>query len=142
MNRPVPPTPIPSAADLADRAAEAIRSLNHTTRAGELHPADVYSVLGSLAMLAARLPQATAQLSGTLQHSLAAGGVVNEQGGDPAIAVATVAAALAEAGALGDFLAHELDRAQQATGFLSTPRPRSVSSASTPFGPARPPRQP
>ena len=38
----------PSAAESADVAAEAIRSLNYSTRSDLQHPANVYTVLGSL----------------------------------------------------------------------------------------------
>lgn len=81
----------------ADTAAEAVRALNHTTMStdsGLSGPADVYDVLGSLAMLAARLPQALSQLHAFLARELAAGRVQLVDGphtGDPAAAVADVA---------------------------------------------------
>jgi hypothetical protein len=59
----------------ADDAPEAIRSLNHGTRLpaadAVTRPADVYLLLGSLSLLAGRLPQVLAQLQGCLERELA-----------------------------------------------------------------------
>jgi hypothetical protein len=59
-----------------EEAAEAIRALNYATLpgAGELmFPADAYETAGVLAVLAARLPQALAQLSAFLQEQVVSG---------------------------------------------------------------------
>jgi hypothetical protein len=143
MTHPVEPTPIPPAAALAEGAAEAIRGLSHATRAADLQPADVYRVLGSLGSLAARLPQAIAQLSAILGRSLAAGGLIDERGGDPARAVAVAAVSLAEAGAFGDRLAHQLGLAHEAIAFVSTAQMPSTSGwpTSTAHRPVRQRRQ-
>jgi hypothetical protein len=49
-----------SPADYAEAAAEAVHGLNHATFAGTGYevPSDVYRVLGQLAAMLARLPQA------------------------------------------------------------------------------------
>ena len=61
---------------LAERAAAAIRDLNHAVQPakGELtYPADVYKILGSLEALAGWLPQASGQLAGWLDSQAEAG---------------------------------------------------------------------
>jgi len=79
----------------AQQAAEAVWALNHATLpgAGGLGgPADVYDVLGALASLVARLPQALGQLQGFLDVECEAGRVAVVEGdfaGDPVAAVAT-----------------------------------------------------
>ncbi len=81
----------------ADAAAEAVRALNHATlpaACGLTGPADVYDVLGALAALAGRLPQALTQLQGFLDIECEAGRVAVVDGdfaGDPVAAVATLA---------------------------------------------------
>jgi hypothetical protein len=61
---------------LAERAAAAIRDLNHAVQPakGELtYPADVYKILGSLEALAGWLPQASGQLARWLDSQAEAG---------------------------------------------------------------------
>jgi hypothetical protein len=91
-----------TAAQLADDAAEAIRSLNHatlSTRPGWEYPSDAYSVVGGLARQAAGLPQALDQIGALLEtlarHGLKDGRLTSDRG--------TVDADLIEAyGALAD----------------------------------------
>lgn len=119
----------PSPAQLADRAAEAIRSLNHatfpgteSTRAGLTCPSDAYDVLASLSLLAAWLPQLLAQLDRYLTAQVETGQVVVDGGeftGDPAAAIATASHWLERASAAAGQLAHALDQAQQATAYLA-----------------------
>ena len=105
------------AARCADTAAEAIRALNHATvftDGGLTGPADVYDVLGSLAMLAARLPQALSQLQTFLTREQTAGRVQIVDGphtGDPAAAVADVTRWLTCAAGSADALHQALARA-------------------------------
>lgn len=114
-----------TADQLAGDAAEAVRGLNHLTcDAGSLQtPGDVYRVLGSLEQLAARLPQALAQIDGLLQR-WAEDDLVGIDGGefasDPAAAVATAAVYLTEEAPAAIARLHDaLDRAQQAVSFAS-----------------------
>ena len=101
----------------ADTAAEAVRALNHATvftEGGLSGPADVYDVLGSLAMLAARLPQALSQLQTFLAREQTAGRVQLVDGphtGDPAAAVADVARWLTCAAGSADQLQQALEQA-------------------------------
>lgn len=122
-----------SPAQLADRAAEAIRSLNHATfpstsglAGGLVWPSDAYDVLACLGLLAARLPQVLTQLEGYLTGEVEAGRVVIDGGefaGDPAAAAATTSHWLEHAGALAGQLGHALDQAQQALTYAAATDP-------------------
>lgn len=107
-------------ARLADQAAEAVRALNYATLpgAGELEfPADVYETAGALGVLAARLPQALAQLSAFLQAEEHAGRIIIVAGGHaggPAAAVSAARGHLGAAAAAAGHLQQALDAAQQA----------------------------
>lgn len=108
------------AARYAEQAAEAVRAGNHATQpcAGGLNgPADVYDVMGCLAMLAARLPQALAQLQAFLDNETDAGRVRivdGEHVGDPVAAVTTCAHWTDTATAAAQGLQHALDQAHAA----------------------------
>ncbi|MHB1597251.1 MAG: hypothetical protein ACYCO9_23395 [Streptosporangiaceae bacterium] len=105
-------------AELAGQAAEAVRALNHATLPGTgglAYPADTYEVTGQLSVLAARLPQALAQLLTFLQGQAAAGRVAvvaGEHQGDPAAMLTAVTADLDAAVASARRLHHSLDAAQ------------------------------
>jgi hypothetical protein len=105
------------AARCADTAAEAVRALNHATvftDGGLTGPGDVYDVLGSLATLAARLPQALSQLQAFLTREHTAGRVQILDGqhtGDPAAAIADVARWLTCAAGSADTLREALEQA-------------------------------
>ncbi|HUZ39632.1 MAG TPA: hypothetical protein VMV17_25195 [Streptosporangiaceae bacterium] len=105
-------------AELAGRAAEAVRALNHATLpgAGGLeYPADAYEVTGQLSLLAARLPQALAQMLAFLGEQAAAGRiqvVAGEHQGDPAAMLASVTGDLDAAVAWARRLHQALDAAQ------------------------------
>jgi hypothetical protein len=105
-------------AELAGQAAEAVRALNHATipGAGGLdYPAGAYEVTGQLAVLAARLPQALAQILAFLQEQAAAGQVTVVAGqhqGDPAAMLAAVTADLDAAAGFARLLHQALDAAQ------------------------------
>ena len=104
-------------AQCAEQAAEAVRALNHATlpaAGGLTEPADVYAVLGSLATLTARLPQALSQLLGFFQREQAAGRVQivdGQHAGDPAAAVADLEQTLSCAASSAEALQHALEQA-------------------------------
>ena len=106
------------AIDAAESAAEAVRVLNHATlpaAGGLVWPADVYTVLGSLALVAARLPQAFAQLEAFLEGRVEAAGVRIVDGefvGDPQAAAAVVSHWLQAATTAAGQLHRSLDAAQ------------------------------
>lgn len=105
------------AAGCADTAAEAIRALNYATlpAAGTVAgPADVYDVVGALATLTGRLPQALSQLQAFLAGEHAAGRVRIVDGphtGEPAAALAESDRWLTCAAAAADSLRHALEQA-------------------------------
>lgn len=105
-------------AELAGQAAEAVRALNHATLPGTgglEYPADAYEVTGQLSILAARLPQALAQLLAFLAEQAAAGAitvVAGQHQGDPAAMLAAVTADLDAAVASARRLHQALDTAQ------------------------------
>ena len=106
-----------SPARWAEEAAEAIRALNHATLPGAgglTEPADVYAVLGSLATLTSRLPQALSQLLGFFQREQAAGRVQIVDGqhtGDPAAALTDLEQTLSCAASSAEALHHALEQA-------------------------------
>jgi hypothetical protein len=95
-----------------------VRALNHATLpglGGLVFPADAYDVAGQLAVLAARLPQALAQLLAFLSSEVQAGRVAVVAGGhngDPAAMLAAVTASLDAAAASARGLHQALDSAQ------------------------------
>jgi hypothetical protein len=120
-----------AAMQLADEAAEGIRALNHATlpaAGGLVFPADAYAVTGSLAVLAARLPQVLSQIEVFLADELAAGRIVivaGEHAGDPTAAITLAAAWLQGARVAAHHLRHALDGAQAAltwAGAADAPR--------------------
>jgi hypothetical protein len=120
----------PSATDLANDAAEAIRSLNHatfpgteSTPGGLAWPSDAYDVVASLGLLAARLPQLLGQLDRFLTGEVDAGRVVvagGDYAGDPQAAAAVASHWLDHARINAAALHHALDAAQQAVAFMAT----------------------
>jgi hypothetical protein len=110
----------------AEAAAEAIRALNHATQggAGGLgEPADAYTVLGHLATMAARLPQALDQLTRFLEAECDAGRlrvVDGEHEGDPQAAVAAFAAYTADATAGAQLLHAALHQAHNTLAWVAS----------------------
>ncbi len=101
----------------ADAAAEAIRALIHTTQlpTAATGPADVYAVLGALALLAGRLPQALTQLRELVADQHTAGRlriVDGEHTDDPAAALTDLARQLCWATASAEALRVGLEQAQ------------------------------
>lgn len=116
------------AAGCADAAAEAVRALNHATlpgAAGLAEPADVYTVLGALTTLAARLPQALAQLQRYLDAECDAGRlrvVDGEHEGDPVAAITACAAWTADATAGAQLLHAALHHAHNTLAWVAAAR--------------------
>jgi hypothetical protein len=91
-----------TACEHAETAAGAIRAINHLTF-GETalpNPSDAWRLIGHVASLAARLPQAFEQVARQLQRWQQAGLIGidpgTRYGGDPAVAVATASIYLTE----------------------------------------------
>jgi hypothetical protein len=114
-----------SVAELADSAAEAIRSLNHATFPGTdglQFPSDAYDVIASLGLLAARLPQLLGQLDHWLTRQVETGRVAVDGGdyaGDPQAAAAVASHWLDHARINAAALHHALDAAQQAVAYMA-----------------------
>lgn len=98
--------------ELADRAAEAMRELNHRTRrpGAVSGPAELYRLVGELTMLAGRLPQLLGQLDRWLQAERDAGRLRADTGAGAGWVVVAAGADLADAGGA----AHEMARALKA----------------------------
>ena len=100
---------------LARTAAGAVRSLNHATLGGQglAQPADVYELIGELALAAAGLPQLLAQVDRWLASALAAGRLGCDDGTDPAGAVSGAWLFISDARNTAAALARNLGCAQQ-----------------------------
>src|SRR5574337_1370489 len=111
--------------ELADQAAQAVRELNHRTRdAGAFTgPAELYRLVGELALLVGGLPQLLNQLEGWLHAERDAGRVRSDNHADPGPAVCGAAAHLARAGYPAHDLADLLTSAQQHLAHLGTTTP-------------------
>ena len=103
------------ALELAEQAAEALRELNHRTRDARAFtgPAELYRLVGELALLAGRLPQLLDQLDRWLRAEHDAGRIRADARADPGRIIAAAGAELADAGDAAHDLAHVLDAAQQ-----------------------------
>lgn len=100
---------------VAELAAEAVRFLNYATRAGGLtYPASVYTVAGSLALAASRLPQMLRQAGGFLARELEAGRLGQDDGRSPAGTVDAALFGLSAAAGAADDLARALNGVQAA----------------------------
>jgi hypothetical protein len=110
---------------IAERAAEAVRELIHATQAAKgrlAYPADVYDVLGSLEVMAGRLPQTYRQLANWLDQQAEAQRIQAPDGlftGDVPAAVATATHWLQEAGTLAEQMRLALENALVAVGGLA-----------------------
>ena len=108
----------PTVPELADTAAEAIRSINHATSALE-YPGDIYSTVTNLKLLAHRLPQAYEQLGSRLTQLGHDGHLRIEPGrGDLADAQDATYDALREAIVAAQVMEAALDRAHSALGSI------------------------
>ena len=109
-----------SAAEHAEAATEAVRAINHITGwpAGLTYPAEAYRVLGQLATVAARLPQACEQIARQLRCWSDARHIGIDTGttwaGNPSGAVLDALAGLDEAAVAAEHLYAGLDQASAA----------------------------
>jgi hypothetical protein len=112
----------PTLAELADQAAEAIRSLNHRTMPGRdlEYPADVYAIVGTLKVMADRLPQLLRQLSAWLEAEHKAGRAGHDSGQDPGPYVGDVTAALTLAATVAGTLSDALRLAHNASSGIKS----------------------
>jgi hypothetical protein len=115
----------PTVLDLADRATQAVRDLNHHTRHADAFtgPAQLYRLVGDLALLVGGLPQLLGQLGGWLQAEHDAGRVRSDTRNDPGPAVSDAADDLAEAGDAARDVASLLNGAQQHLAHLGSVAP-------------------
>lgn len=124
---------LPLAVQHAERAAEAVRALNHATlNVGQVQwPSDVDAVVAYLEMAARRMPQALRQLSHWLRVKQAAG-LVGHDHGDARAAEAVTAALeeLAEAARDADNLRISLGNARSFTNHLTGKSPGEEPSPS------------
>ena len=101
-------------AEHAEAAYEAVRAINHATRAAVLPAPDVYAVLGSLNPVGPGLAQACTQLASALIRSLDVYDVREDDGGDPATSALTAQYHLAQAAGLAHQLGTHLTHAHNA----------------------------
>ncbi|MET7924205.1 hypothetical protein ABZT43_09505 [Streptomyces sp. NPDC005349] len=104
-----------NAADLADQAAETIRSLNYATlpdAGGLAFPGDAYSTVGNLSTLAMRLPQALHQVRAFIDRQHENGDLYSDQGPDDLVAqVANLRGATSDAVRAAETLYAALEQA-------------------------------
>jgi hypothetical protein len=106
----------PTVPQLADRAAEAIRSVNHATSALK-YPGDIYSTVANLKILAQRLPQTFQQLGARFAQLGHDGHLSIEPGrGDLNEAQDQAYQALYDAVVAAEAMGQALDRAHTALG--------------------------
>lgn len=106
----------------AQAAAQAVRDLNHATLSGTgyEYPADVYDVVGALALLTTRLPQAIGQAMAWLEREHAAGRVGHDRGQQFTTAeVYSALACLDDAQSVLSAVARALNDAHIYTGHLT-----------------------
>ncbi|HUK71981.1 MAG TPA: hypothetical protein VLW50_24975 [Streptosporangiaceae bacterium] len=113
----------PQPRDLADRAAESIRALNHLTPDALEYPGDLYDVIARLKVMAQRLPQLFGQLSAWLELEYAAGRIAHDSGQAPERYVKGVTDSLTLAAMGGSALADALDTAHNACSGLKAAHP-------------------
>ena len=127
------------ALELAEQAAEALRELNHRTRDARAFtgPAELYRLVGELALLAGRLPQLLDQLDRWLRAEHDVGRIRADARADPGRIIAAAGAELADAGDAAHDLAHVLAAARQHLVHLGATGPDSAWNQ----GPVVQPRQ-
>jgi hypothetical protein len=119
--------------DLADRAAQHIRELNHRTRGPDAFtgPAQLYRLVADLSLLTGMLPQLLGQLEDWLHTEHDADRVRSDNRGDPGPVVCAATTYLADAGDTAHELADLLNSAQQHLAHLGATEPRSTNEDRT-----------
>lgn len=123
----------PGTVELAQTAAQHVRELNHRTRGTDAlaGPAQLYRLVGELALLVNGLPQLLNQLDRWLHAEHDADRVRSDDHADPGPAVGRATTHLADAGDTARNLAHTMARAQQHLALLSAPPPRTRPTTSS-----------
>jgi hypothetical protein len=126
------------ALEVAEQAAEALRELNHRTRDARAFtgPAELYRLVGELALLAGRLPQLLDQLDRWLRAEHDVGRIRADARADPGRIIAAAGAELADAGDAAHDLAHVLDAAQRHLAQLGATGPDRAPNPGGSFQPA------
>lgn len=112
-------------AQLAEAAAQAVRSLNHATlphlRGYEnwRYPSDAYDVVGALHAMAAYLPQALEQIGHLVEQLHTTDQIRSDKGGDGVVDVHAALMALERARAEAEQVASRLTTAHNALSSLS-----------------------
>jgi hypothetical protein len=111
-------------AQLADDAAEAVRSANHATLSagpalGWEFPSDAYDVIGNLLAMVQRLPQLLEQTGAHVQRLATADHVRSDRGGNGADEVAAALDAIGRASDDAVSMAAALDTAHSALSPLA-----------------------
>lgn len=114
--------------EVAQQAAEAVRSLNHTVRPGiaQIDVSEVYDLLAELALMTSRLPQLLSQLEALVDHLVENDQVAIVDGpnaGDPIASGAIAGHWLAAAAGAAHELAKRVDAAQQTLAWASPTQP-------------------
>lgn len=111
--------------ELAERAAEDVRELNHHTRDPRVFtgPAELYRLVGEFAVLVGGLAQLLGQLDRWLQTEHDAGRVRADTGAEAGRIIAAAGADLADAGDAAHEVAHALDAALQHLAHLGATDP-------------------
>ena len=119
----------PTVTDLADRAAQAVRELNHRTRGPDAFtgPAQIYRLVADLALLTGMLPQLLGHLETWLNTEHDADRVRTDNRGDPGPVVDAATIYLADAGDAAHELADLLTSAQQYLTHLGVAPPRGAT---------------
>lgn len=107
---------------VAGEIAEAVRTLNYMTGAGESveleYPGDLYSVVANLKITAQRLPQLFDQMGRWLTAEHKAGRIAHDHGGDAGEYVGAVVDALGRARQDAETLSASLDTAHEMSAGL------------------------
>lgn len=119
-----PTTDTERAIDVAEQAAEAVRTLNHLTRGPDIltDPADTYLLLAALTALAQRLPQLLNQINHRLDTDLNPSQLRVDESApsrEPAALLDRVSVDLHSAAHLTHRLGAALDSAQQAIAHIA-----------------------
>jgi hypothetical protein len=122
--------------EIAARAAEAVRALNHATRPGvaQIDVTEVYDLLGELALMASRLPQLLRQIEDLLDALVEEDQVLIVDGpntGDPAAAAAIAGHWLAASAGAAHELAHRVDQAHQVLAHAAVSNPTDLRPSSS-----------